>query len=77
MKQLLTAKSVLNLDETYSQILNRSDGKPAQSNAYNWVARSVQSDGPIIILFKSALSRGRVILEDFIRGFKGTVICDG
>lgn len=77
MKQLLTAKSVLHLDETYSQILKRSDGKPAQSNAYNWVARSVQSDGPIIVLFKSALSRGRAILEDFIRGFKGTIICDG
>ena len=77
MKQRLIAKSVLHLDETYSQILKRSDGKPAQSNAYNWVARSVQSDGPIIVLFKSALSRGRAILEDFIKGFKGTVICDG
>lgn len=77
MKQLLTAKSVLHLDETYSQIIKRSDGKPAQSNAYNWVSRSVQSEGPVIVLFKSALSRGRAILEDFIRGFKGTVICDG
>ena len=77
MKQLLTAKSVLHLDETYSQIIKRSDGKPAQSNAYNWVSRSVQSEGPVIVLFKSALSRGRAILEDFIRGFKGIVICDG
>ncbi|MEG0451382.1 MAG: transposase, partial [Lysinibacillus sp.] len=25
----------------------------------------------------SALSRGRAILEDFIAGFKGTVVCDG
>ena len=77
MKQLLTAKSVLHIDETYAQILKRSDGRPAQSNAYNWVCRSVQSEGPIIVLFKSALSRGRAILEDFIAGFKGTVICDG
>ena len=77
MKQLLTAKSVLHIDETFAQILKRSDGKPAQSNAYNWVSRSVQSEGPVIILFKSALSRGRAILEDFIKGFKGTVICDG
>lgn len=77
MKQLLTAKSVLHIDETFGQILKRSDGKPAQSNAYNWVSRSVQSEGPVIVLFKSALSRGRAILEDFIKGFKGTVICDG
>ena len=77
MKELLTAKSVLHMDETYSKILKRSDGKPAQSNAYNWVCRSVQSEGPIIVLFKSALSRGRAIIEDLVRGFKGTVICDG
>ena len=77
MKQLVTAKSVLHIDETYAQIIKRSDGKPAQSSAYNWVCRSVQSEGPIMILFRSALSRGRAILEDLIKGFKGTVICDG
>lgn len=77
MRQLLTSKSVLHMDETYGQILKRSDGKPAQSNTYNWVSRSIQSEGPVIVLFKSALSRGRAILEDFIKGFKGTVICDG
>jgi transposase len=59
MKQILTAKSVLHVDETYAQIINRSDGKSGQSNAYNWVFRSVPSQGPIIILFQSALSRGR------------------
>ena len=51
--------------------------KSGQSNAYNWVFRSVPSQGPIIILFQSALSRGRSVLEDFTAGFKGTVICDG
>lgn len=77
MKQLLTAKSVLHVDETYAQIIMRSDGKSGQSNAYNWVCRSVPSQGPIIVLFKSALSRSRAVLEDLITGFKGTVICDG
>ncbi|WP_255473022.1 IS66 family transposase [Rummeliibacillus sp. SL167] len=77
MKQLLTAKSVLHVDETYAQIIKRSDGKSGQSNAYNWVCRSVPSQGPIIILFKSALSRSRAVLADFITGFKGTIICDG
>lgn len=36
MKELLMKKSILHIDETYAQILNRSDGKSAQSNAYNW-----------------------------------------
>jgi len=77
MKQILMAKSVLHVDETYAQIIKRSDGKSGQSNAYNWVFRSVPSQGPIIILFQSALSRGRSVLSDFTTGFKGTVICDG
>lgn len=77
MKQILMAKSVLHVDETYAQIINRSDGKSGRSNAYNWVFRSVPSQGPIIILFQSALSRGRSVLADFTTGFKGTVICDG
>ncbi len=77
MKQTLTAKSVLHVDETYAQIINRSDGKSGQSNAYNWVSRSVPSQGPIIVLFQSALSRNCSVLEEFIAGFQGTVICDG
>ncbi|WP_019157281.1 IS66 family transposase [Robertmurraya massiliosenegalensis] len=77
MKHLMMAKSVLHVDETYAQIINRSDGKTGQANAYNWVFRSVQSQGPIITLFQSSLSRGRTVLEDFIDGFSGTIICDG
>ena len=65
------------MDETYAQIIKRSDGKCGQSNAYNWVFRSVPSQGPIIILFQSALSRSRTVLEEFTAGFKGTLICDG
>lgn len=77
MKQTLVAKSVLHVDETYAQIIKRSDGKSGQSNAYNWVFRSVPSQGPIIVLFQSALSRGRSVLADFTTGYKGTMICDG
>jgi len=77
MKQLMMAKSVLHVDETYAQIINRSDGKSGQTNAYNWVFRSVPCQGPIITLFQSSLSRARSVLEDFINGFSGTIICDG
>lgn len=77
MKELLIKKSILHIDETYAQILNRSDGKSAQSNAYNWVFRSVASQGPTIVMFHSALSRSREVLKDFVEKFKGTIICDG
>ncbi|WP_341302190.1 transposase [Lysinibacillus sp. FSL H8-0500] len=30
-----------------------------------------------IILFQSSLSRARSVLEDFTKGYTGTIICDG
>jgi transposase len=77
MKHLMMAKSLLHVDETYGQIINRSDGKSGQTNAYNWVYRSVPSQGPIMTLFQSSLSRARSVLESFIKGFSGTIVCDG
>ncbi|GEK35674.1 IS66 family transposase [Kurthia sibirica] len=77
MKSILMKKSVLHVDETYAQIIKRSDGKSAQSHAYNWVYRSVPSQGPTIILFQSSLSRARSVLKDFTKGYRGTMICDG
>lgn len=77
MKHMMMTKSIMHVDETHGQIINRSDGKSGQSNAYNWVYRSVPSQGPIIVLFQSALSRARSVLEGFIKGYSGTIICDG
>lgn len=77
MKHWIMAKSILHVDETYGQIINRSDGKSGQSNAYNWVYRSVPSQGPTIVLFQSSLSRARSVLESFIKDYSGTIICDG
>ena len=77
MKTIMMSKSVLHVDETYSQIIRRSDGKSGQSNAYNWVYRSVPSQGPTMTLFQSSLSRARSVLESFIEGYSGTIICDG
>ena len=36
MKHLMMAKSIFHVDETYGKIINRSNGKSGQSNAYNW-----------------------------------------
>jgi transposase len=77
MKHLMMTKSILHVDETYGQIINRSDGKSGQTNAYNWVYRSVPSQGPTMTLFQSSLSRARSVLESFIEGYSGTIVCDG
>lgn len=77
MKQYLMAKSFLHVDEMFAQIIYRSDGKKSDANAYNLVYKSVSYQDPFIVLFQSALSRGRAVLEDFTKGFKGTMICDG
>lgn len=77
MKEMMMKKSILHVDETYGKIIHRSDGKQGNTNAYNWVYRSVLSQGPVIVLFQSALSRARSVLEGFLNNFKGTIICDG
>ena len=77
LKIVLSSRSLLHIDETSAQVLNRSDGKPAQSNAYNWVFRTVPYQGPVIILFEHALTRGRTVLKNFLSDFKGTIVCDG
>ncbi|NCU18343.1 IS66 family transposase [Pallidibacillus pasinlerensis] len=77
MKCIMLSKSILHVDETYGKIINRSDGKPGRSNAYNWVYRSVPNQGPTIVLFQSSLSRARSVLEDFLKDFSGTIVCDG
>lgn len=77
MKALMMAKSMLHVDETSGQIINRSNGKSGQSNAYNWVYQTVPSQGPTMVLFQNSLSRARTVLEDFTKGFSGTIVCDG
>ncbi len=77
MKEMMMKKSILHVDETYGKIIHRSDGKQGNTNAYNWVYRSVLSQGPVIVLFQSALSRARSVLEGFLNNFRGTIICDG
>lgn len=62
MKQLLTAKSVLHVDKTYAQILKRSNGKSAQSNAYNWECRSVHSEGPFSLFFGYSIRKGLIFM---------------
>ncbi|GKV67503.1 hypothetical protein NCCP2716_00010 [Sporosarcina sp. NCCP-2716] len=73
----MTCRNVLHVDETYAQVIHISDGKTGQSKAYNWVCRTVPSQGPLMALIRSALSRSRDASRSFIPGYKGTLICDG
>lgn len=77
LKAYVARKTVLHVDETYAKIIERSDGKSGQSNAYNWVLRSSPSQGPVIALFHSSLSRARAVLKELTEGFKSTIVCDG
>lgn len=77
MESVMNYRSLIHCDETTAQVLNRSDGKPAKSAAYNWVRRSLPVEGPVIVLFHHALSRSRTVLEQLTSNFKGTIICDG
>lgn len=77
MKKWMMSKSILHVDETYGKVIRRSDGKSGKTHAYNWVFRTTPNQGPVITLFQSSLSRAREVLENFLKGFRGTVICDG
>ncbi|WJY26114.1 IS66 family transposase [Sporosarcina trichiuri] len=77
MIELALNRTILHVDETTSQVIHRSDGKPASSKAYNWVYKTVPCQGPPLVIFKHSLSRAKEVLKNFLSGFKGTVICDG
>lgn len=77
LESVMNHRSLMHCDETTAQVLNRSDGKSPQSTAYNWVRRSLPIEGPVIVLFHHALSRGRAVLDQLTSDFKGTIICDG
>lgn len=77
MRLELQKKNILHVDETYSKVIKRSDGKSGQSNAYNWVYRSLKVEGREIILFQSSLTRSKIVPEEFLNTFSGVLICDG
>ena len=75
-KQLLM-NQVLHGDETPYQILNRSDGKPATSEARIWAFRTTQSSEKPIIFYYASLTRSRQVAEKVLNDFSGYLHCDG
>lgn len=77
LNEKLKLKNILYVDETTGKVIKRSDGKSGASTAYTWLYKSSPTEGPIIVLFQSALTRQKTVFTDFVEDFKGTVICDG
>ena len=67
---------VLQADET--PVMVTKDGRPANSKSYMWIYRTGKSytDTPVI-LYEYQRTRKADHPEEFLKGFKGIVVCDG
>ena len=63
-------------DETPLQVLHEP-GRRAQTQSYMWLFRSGEDGLPPIILYKYSETRAWENAVDFLRGFKGYLMCDG
>ena len=73
----LCQQEVLHADETYYQILNRSDGKPATSEARIWLIRTIKDVSHPIVFYHADLTRAKSVILELLRSFKGWLHCDG
>ncbi len=73
----LRQQEVLHADETYYQILNRSDGKPATSEARIWLIRTIKDVSHPIVFYHADLTRAKSVILELLRSFKGWLHCDG
>ena len=74
-RKLLERKFAM-ADETPLQVLHES-GRRAQTQSYMWLFRSGEDGLPPIILYKYSETRAGENAVDFLRGFKGYLMCDG
>ena len=63
-------------DETPLQVLHEP-GRRAQTQSYMWLFRSGEDGLPPIIFYKYSETRAGENAVDFLRGFKGYLMCDG
>ena len=63
-------------DETPLQVLHEP-GRRSQTQSYMWLFRSGEDGLPPIILYKYSETRAGENAVDFLRGFKGYLMCDG
>ena len=74
-RKLLERKFAM-ADETPLQVLHEP-GRRTQTQSYMWLFRSGEDGLPPIIFYKYSETRAGENAVDFLRGFKGYLMCDG
>ena len=76
LKKELVNKKVVHADET--PVLVTTDGRKAGSKSYMWIYRtSEKKDIPPIVIYDYQRTRSSQRPAEFLKGFKGTIVCDG
>ena len=76
MHELLVQETHLHCDETFVQVLNEP-GKAATSKSYMWVYSSIKESQRPVRIFEYRPDRSAANPQNFLKGFKGTIITDG
>lgn len=76
MHELMIQESHIHCDETPVQVLNEP-GKKATSQSYMWVYSSIKESQRPIKIFEYKPDRKFKNPQQFLKGFKGTIITDG
>lgn len=77
LHEKLVSHGVLHADETVYQILRRSDGKKATSDARIWIARTTKGAENPVVYYHAALTRAKTEAEILLKHFSGYLHCDG
>lgn len=73
----LVKEDILHADETYYQVLNRTDGRDATAQARIWLVQTGKACETPIVYYHADLTRARTVAEQLLSGFKGYLHCDG
>lgn len=76
MHELLIQETHIHCDETFVQVLNEP-GKAATSKSYMWVYSSIKESQRPVRIFEYRPDRSAANPQNFLKGFKGTIITDG
>jgi transposase len=75
--QHIMSQEKLHADETVYQVLNRTDGKPATSEARIWLATTTEDAKLPAVYYQSSLSRSQACADELLTGFRGYLHTDG
>lgn len=73
----LMTDEIIHIDETPTQTLIRSDGKPATSQSRLWVMHSSKDSDKQIAYYHASLSRSHEVTDQLLRDYSGIIQSDG